>query len=482
MGYRQILKILAAKGVSGSLLNDVDFLLSVLDASSDGLLISDSDGNVLYVNSAYEHTTGIRKDDIVGRNLRTLLEENLFNFSASIYVLENKQAVSIIHKYYTGRDALTSAAPIYKDDNIVGTVNNTRNVTEMLRLREQVKESRETEQRYARELEVLRAVHVRIDGIIAESSSMREVLRLAGTAARYDTTVALSGETGTGKEVISKYIHSMSSRKDGPFIKVNCAAIPSDLFESELFGYEPGSFTGASQKGKIGMFELANKGTILLDEVSELPLSMQSKLLRVLQEREIFRVGGSSPIKLDVRVVSATNKELKKEVDEGRFREDLYFRLNVLPIYIPPLRERKDDIELFIMHFLSRLNSKYKKTVTIDQSAKQMLMSYEFPGNVRELQNLIEYLFITAANDEITAIQFPAKIMTASIYADFGKNQKSSNLSMMVEAFEKTVIAGELKNHASIRKAAQSLGMHPSTLCRKIKKYGVNVVGIDLTE
>lgn len=456
---------------------NLNIIIQILDASADGMLISDRDGKVLYINNAYTKTTGLGEEDLLNKNLRDGLDQKLFNFSASLYVLENKKSITLIHKYVSGKEALTTANPIYDNDrNIIGVICNTRSVAELVKLREEVEEHKKTEIKYSNELKVLRNQQINEDEIVSKNLNMQNIIEVATKAAEFDSTIMISGETGTGKEVLSKYIHRTSSRKEGPFIKVNCAAIPEEIFESELFGYEAGAFTGASQKGKIGMFELANEGTILLDEVGELPLNMQSKLLRVLQEREVYRVGGNKPIKIDIRVISATNKDLKYESEIGNFREDLYFRLNVMPIKIPSLKDRREDINQFIDLFLRKLNKKYKKTVTINNMVVDVLNNYNYPGNVRELQNIIEYLFITAQNDEITIEQLPTRIISNHIVSTCSSNYNNSNLNEILDIFEKSIIELELKKHSSIRKTAKSLGINASTLSRKLKKHNISDV------
>lgn len=260
---------------------------AALDASSDGILISDNKGNIIYVNNAYENVTGLKKDEVTGENLNKLLKDKVFNVAVSLAVLEKGEVVSTIHKYVTGKSALTTASPIYNEGNsIVGVICNTRNISELIALRNELIETKKLTERYSSELQRLREIHMQYEGIIFKSKVMQEMLELLSKVALFDSTILIYGESGTGKEVLAKFIHKESNRRGGPFIKVNCAAIPHELFESELFGYESGSFTGASQKGKPGLFELANEGTILLDEVGELPLSVQSKLLRVIQERD----------------------------------------------------------------------------------------------------------------------------------------------------------------------------------------------------
>lgn len=455
---------------------NINILRAAIEFSSDGILISDINGNVIYVNDAYEQTTGLKKDKLINKNLRTLLEEKLFNRSVSLSVLEDGVPESIIHKYVSGKTALTTANPIYDENKVmIGVICNTRNISDLLNLRNELIETKEQTKKYSQEIKVLRKIALHHEEFIYESKSMEKTIKLASKAAAFDSTILIYGESGTGKEVIAKFIHNESPRKDEPFIKVNCAAIPKELFESELFGYMEGSFTGASKDGKPGMFELANKGTILLDEIGELPLPVQSKLLRVIQEGEVYRIGAKTPTTLDVRVLAATNRALKKEVDEGRFREDLFFRLNVIPINIPPLRERPEDVPKLIQFFLEKLNRKYKNIISITEEAINILKLYSWPGNVRELENLIEYLFIMNAGEEIDIEQLPLRVLTEQIQNTFLEDgtEVTSKLTYMTELYEKSLIASTLKNYPSIRQASIALGIHYSTLSRKVKKYNL---------
>ena len=453
-----------------------DMLIAALEASSDGILVSDEKGNVVYVNDAYENTTGLKRDDIIEKNLKTLLDQKLFNVAASLAVLENKKPISLIHKYVTGKSAVTTANPIFdKDGELKGVVCNTRNISELIGLRKELEKTKVLTQKYSEELQQFRQEQLKCKGLIYKSQAMADTLKFASKAAAFDSTMLITGESGTGKEVLAKFIHQHSPRKDGPFIKVNCSAIPSELFESELFGYAPGSFTGASSQGKIGMFELANEGTILLDEIGELDLSVQPKLLRVLQEMEVNPVGAEKPVKIDVRVLAATNVNLVEEVKKGNFREDLFFRLNVVPVQIPPLRERKEDIPEIASYFMERLNRKYKKNIIFTSEVVNVLTNYSWPGNVRELENLIEYLFIVNPTAQITIEQLPSWVLTEHIMEKYvcETNNCTSRLNYILDMYEKNIIEVALKKHNSIKETAETLDIHPSTLFRKIKKHGI---------
>ena len=465
-----------------SLYRKKNMLIAALEASSDGILVSDERGNVVYVNDAYESTTGLKKDKIEGKNLKMLLEEKTFNAAASLSVLENQKPVSLLHQYVTGKNALTTANPIYnKSGELIGVVCNTRNISELVSLRKELEKTKILTQKYSDELQQLRQERLKCEGLVYKSQAMTETLNFASKAAKFDSTVLITGESGTGKEVLAKFIHQNSPREDGPFIKVNCSAIPKELFESELFGYAPGSFTGASTQGKTGMFELANGGTILLDEIGELDLSVQPKLLRVLQEMEVHPVGAEKPVKIDVRVLAATNVNLVEEVKNDNFREDLFFRLNVLPIKIPSLRERKEDISEIASYFLEKLNRKYKRNIIVTPEVKKILTNYSWPGNVRELENLVEYLFIVNPNDQITIEQLPSWVLTEHVMQEYTCENGNCipRLNYMLDMYEKNIITVALRKHNSVKETAETLDIHPSTLFRKIKKHKINTDFLD---
>lgn len=445
---------------------------SILESSFDGIWIANNKGDTLYINNAYERITGLRKEQLLGKNMRDLLKEKLFEHSTVLTVLEKKTPVSIIHKYVTGRIALATGSPVLDDEgNIIMVVCNVRDISELIKLRNELGTAKNLSKKYSHELMQLRQQQMENSGVISTSKAMKKVLDLALKTAPFDNTVLIQGNSGTGKEVLAKFIHQQSPRKNAPFIKVNCAAIPGTLVESELFGYVKGSFTGANIQGKPGMFELANGGTILLDEIGEIPLDIQPKLLRILQEKEVFPIGAKEPIKLDVRILASTNRDLNELVQKGSFREDLFYRLNVVPIYIPPLKDRKEDIPNFIYYFLQNHNKKYKLNKSISTDAVDILKNYSWPGNVRELENLIEYLFIVSAEDEISVEHIPPKILTEGLMHD--SVNIPGQLKTIINYVEKQIIESSIKNHGSIRKAADILGVNPSTLVRKIQKYRI---------
>ena len=315
----------------------------------------------------------------------------------------------------------------------------------------------------------------RFKDIISGSAEMEEILNIAGRAAASKATILIRGESGTGKELIARAIHYTSPRKNGSFVAVNCAALSENLLESELFGHEKGAFTGADRQRK-GRFEQANGGTLFIDEVGDVPLGAQVKLLRVLQEREFERVGGNETIKVDVRIVAATNKNLEKMVETGEFREDLFYRLNVIPLFIPPLRNRKEDIPTLISHFLSRYASSLNKDVNgISKEAMDILMKYDYPGNVRELENAIERSVVMARGSLITTEDLPVHIKSAQIEQKSHEVVYSNkSLNEMVENLEQRLIADALdKSDGNQSKAAEMLGISERNLRYKLKKYGM---------
>jgi len=302
---------------------------------------------------------------------------------------------------------------------------------------------------------------------------MKKIIELSTRVARVDSTVLITGESGVGKEIIAKLIHRASKRSSGPLIRINCGAIPENLLESELFGYESGAFTGARKDGKPGMFELAEGGTLFLDEIGEMPFSLQVKLLRVLQEREIVRVGGTKPTKVDVRIVTATNSNLEEMVANGTFREDLYYRLNVVNIAIPPLRERVDDIPHLALHFIKKFNTKYNMNKKMTLEAIDRLCQYSWPGNVRELENLIERLVVMVREEEIGVQHLPDSLQGRT-EVDKGNVVSISEivpLKKALEEVEKQLLSKALHKYGSTRKVAKVLGINQSTVVRKANRY-----------
>ena len=439
----------------------------------DGIHITDGEGVIVFINDAYTRTTGIRPEQVLGRRVSEI-EGLLYKGSVTGQVLKTKKRVnSMATILELGKEVLVTGTPVFDEaGNIKLVVTNTRDFPELKRLEHQLHTLTEERKKVHQELAFLRRQQAGGRELVYRSEAMESVMELVRTVAQTDVTVLITGESGTGKELIASELYQGSARRDKPFIKVNCAAIPAELLESELFGYEEGAFTGARRSGKAGMFELADTGMILLDEIGDMPLTLQTKLLRVLQQRELIRVGGSRPVKLDLRVVAATNKNLREEVRQGRFREDLYYRLNVVPIELKPLRERQTDIPLLAERFCRDFCKKYGRDMRITPDGLQLLTEYPWPGNIRELENLIERLIVT--NGEGGAVTRGHVLAALSSSGSFhGSSAAAGTLKQQVSAYEREIVLQAVKREGSIRRAAQVLGVDHSTLVKKLRQYGL---------
>lgn len=387
---------------------------AIIDSSFDGLYITDGNGITLRLNKAYERITGISADEFIGKNVTTIESEGIVSESVTALVLEKRSPVTISQEMRTGKMTLATGNPVFDDKgNIFRVVSNVRDITELNALRQKLEEFEGLSQHYESQLRTLKLQYVGSDNIVTNSSRMITLLSTVIRLAQFDSTILITGESGTGKELIAEVIHNNSSRRDQPFIKVNCGAIPETLLESELFGYDYGAFTGAKKEGKPGYFQLAAGGTLFLDEIGDLPLNLQVKLLRVLQNKEFVRVGGTKPLQVDARIVTGTNRNLLELVEKKLFREDLYYRLNVVPINVPPLRDRIEDIPPLVAHFTKLYNRKHKLNRRFAPEVVDVFMGYNWPGNVRELENLIERLIVVGTKDLLTIDDLPAFLVNS---------------------------------------------------------------------
>ncbi|NPV89312.1 MAG: sigma 54-interacting transcriptional regulator [Firmicutes bacterium] len=446
-------------------------LESILEFSHDGLAISDEEGRFVRVSPSFSKLVNIDLGHLIGQTASSLDEQNALISKAIGMVLENKTPVSLTDNSPYGQILATSIPVFDNQDQLVRIVTNLRDLSELNDLKQQVFQSSEQSRRYLEELEEWRARFVATSEVVASSLAMQRVVELALHVAKVDSTVLISGESGVGKEVVAKMIHRVSPRRNGPFIEINCGAIPETLLESELFGYEKGAFTGAAREGRTGIFELANNGTLLLDEIGEIPLNLQVKLLRALQEQEIYRVGGSKPIKLNVRIIAASNKNLWQMVKERHFREDLFYRLNVVPMEIPPLRNRREDIIPMTNLFLKQCNEKYGLKKKLQPEVYQIFEGYIWPGNVRELQNLVERLVVTSSAETITTKNLPPTILQKAFTPQPIQVQGLTTLKEAEEIVERELVARALRVGKSTRRAAEILGVTHSTIIRKMKQY-----------
>lgn len=387
-----------------------------------------------------------------------MVQQGIYSESVTLKVLETHATASIIQIVKNGNTVLATGTPIMKDGQIDKIVVNSRDVTELNQLRQALSEKETMAKMYKEELQRLRMEALKGSDFVVKSQKMERIEHLASIMSKVDSTVLLSGESGVGKGVISRYIHNRSNRNEGPFIKIDCSAIPENLFESEVFGYEKGAFTGADKAGKKGLLELANGGTVFLDEIGDMPLHMQLKMLRAIQDREIVRVGGAEVIPINVRFIAATNRDLKQMVDNRGFREDLYYRLNVVPISIPPLRERKEDIIPLIQDISKKINERYGLNKTFNNKEIEVMLNYDWPGNVRELENIIERIMVTEGG-EFSLLQCLVGMK------HFSMNDCSYKETL--EAYDKLILTETIKTEGSVIKAAEKLGIDATTIRRK---------------
>jgi len=450
----------------------------ISDNLYDGMYISDGKGKTIYINEAYTRITGIEKEEIIGRTVKEILEEGiLFKGAVTMDVIEKKEMVNSLGKsLINDKDLLVTGSPIFdQKGNVRLVVINNRDISDLKELEQKIAELHCEKLKANEEIKFLRKQQISNDTVVYKSENMNAIMDLIGTIGPTDVTILITGESGTGKEVIADEIYFKSKRKNKPFIKVNCAAIPAELLESELFGYEGGSFTDAKRKGKIGLFELADGGTILLDEIGDMSFNLQSKLLRVLQSKEIIRIGGNKPIKLDIRVIASTNKDLQEEIKKGKFRDDLYYRLNVVPIEIKPLRERKEDISYLTNEYLNQYNKKYGKKAKIEKEAMKILEMYKWPGNIRELINLIERLVVINKDGIIKYNSILSILDMENVNLSLLMGDNNFTLKVAVQSLEKEMIMNSIKKCGSVNKAAAQLGLSQPALWKKCKVLNIDI-------
>ena len=450
-------------------------LTVLLDSIHDGIWVIDSDGITLRVNKAMERIAGLRAEEVIGKHVTEPMHKGRFETCVTLRALIEKRSVTMFDDYSNGKRCLNTSTPIFDEKgNVWRVIASIRDMTELETLQRKLTDLEMETLAYKARLENL---ETEMDaGFVGHSAPMRRLRKEASKAARTEAITLILGETGTGKTLTAKAIHDMGQRSAEPFIAVNCGAIPMSLMESELFGYEKGAFTGAAKSGKPGMFELAHKGTLLLDEIGELPLPMQAKLLQVLDGHPFHRVGGTKPITVDVRVIAATNRNLREEVEQKRFREDLFFRLNVISIEVPALRERSEDIPLLAAHFLEKFAARNRKNVKgFAPQALDMLRRYSWPGNVRELQNAVERAVILCTGDLITGPELPASITGAAEQAaPVPETAEASLAGLSLEALERRAIEDTLRQTEDNKsEAARRLGITRATLHNKLRKYGL---------
>lgn len=446
-------------------------LFDILDMIHDVVLVIDTETTIVYANKAYAEILGVPVQKVLGRRLDKIEPE-----ASIIQVLRTGEARHHGSSYLNsvGIDVVGSVFPLYEGHQIIGSVGIFKNVTEEIKLSKELQRTKGVAAYLQEQLDQREALPISFKEYIGQNSRLSETLLLAAKVARTDSTVMIRGESGVGKEVLARAIHNCSRRSSKPLIKVNCAAIPENLLESELFGYEDGAFTGARKGGKMGKFELAHGGTIFLDEIGDMSINMQAKLLRVLQEREIERVGGNKTIKLDIRVIAATNRDLDKMMDEGTFRRDLYYRLNIVPLYLPPLRERKDDIPALTEYHLKKYGQQFDNAeLTISPPAAQLLQEYDWPGNIRELQNVLEHAVIVSGG------YIEPNHLPANLWGEIKNIQplQASNYGIRdaVSKMERELIISALKDAKGNRsQAMRVLGISRRAFYDKLRRYNID--------
>lgn len=449
----------------------------------DGILISDAEGYIVWLNQAVLKRINLTANEVIGQHCNDLEANDVFKPSLTKMVVEQKTAIKgvQVHFKYKGRDSsfITSGYPIKNDNGETKLILiHSQYLPDIIESTSKIDEAYDLLQRYSNEIKRMQ-LHEKeaLDNnyFLSRSSKYNSAIDTADQISSTDSTVLLTGETGVGKNIFAKRIHHLSSQANGPFIQINCGAIPENLIESELFGYKKAAFTGASPSGKAGLIKMADKGTLFLDEIGELPMQMQVKLLHFLQDMEFTPIGSVKPEKVDVRVIAATNKDLYEEMNEGKFRLDLFYRLNVLPIYVPALHERKEDIIGLVQFFLDKFNKKYKKACSLSSEVAEELQNYSWPGNIRELENLTKRFVLTCQTSNITLSDLPQYMKSSSKTFSFDKLTKSDSLTNYLDNIERDIIEKALIEFKTTRKTADKLGITQSLLMRRIKKYDINV-------
>lgn len=442
-------------------------LLGVIQQWDDAVCIADGDSRMLLLNPAFERVMGVKNSECIGRRITDMVQHGMSDTAASIKVMESGRNETVMIKMATGHKVISTGTPVYDGNQRI------RRILCSLRRYDNASIPRapfNTKATPSVNLNWLQKLGHNHPQLITHNKAMMRVAAFAQRMALVDSSVLITGESGVGKDLIARLIHEASPRRrTGELVKVNCGAIPENLLESEFFGYEPGAFTGAGRNGKVGFFEMAHKGTLFLDEIGELPPNLQVKLLAVLQDRQFRRIGGTTLRNSDFRLLTATNSDLEALVRAGTFREDLYFRINVVPLHILPLRRRRDEIPHLIDHFLWRTNARYHLNVAMDETAVTHLCRYAWPGNVRELQNLVERLVVTCDAPLITRLNLPERYIHAQEPVEHPMAEGKS-LKEAVDDYELDLIRETLSMTGSHEAAAAKLGISMSTLTRRLRK------------
>jgi PAS domain S-box-containing protein len=457
----------------------IEDLNGIMESSYDGIVISNSNYKIVNISKSYARLTGYSEEfinSVIGKNVKELKAKGLISEIISDDVIESKKSISKVQKLSTGKEVFITGNPVYGEDKSVKKIiTNIRDLSHLKRLEGQLKEEIQSKKAYKEKLNRLSS-EIR-STFVANSTKMLDLIDDTHVVAKTNAPVLITGESGVGKEVVANYIHRHSERSSEAFTEINCASFNDNLLEAELFGYTEGSFTNAAKGGKKGFLEIADKGTLLLDEIGELSLSLQPKLLRVLEKNDYYRVGSTEVKYTNARFIFTSNKDLKKEVERKQFREDLYYRISVMQINVPPLRERIDDILPLANYFINYYNYKYNRLTSLTKDAAVVLRNYDWPGNVRELKNVIERLVVANEKDLIDSHCIEKRIYSEIPCKNESQNQKINysplNLKQEKEKVEIKLIKEALAYSSSIRSAAKSLKIDHSTLLQKMKKHNI---------
>jgi len=452
------------------------YIDSVLDVLSDGIYISDREGYTLKVNTMYEKLIGLKKEDLIGRRVQDLVNEGVFDVVLNPQIVKTGQPATSVQTTKKGQKLILNGHPIFDAEGQVAlVVTFVRDVTVMSQLREQIVSQKKLLEQLRTNVQYINEESIQkfpVNGF--KSREMAHLNKLIEKIAATDATVLILGETGVGKEFFARSIHRASPRGENTFFKLDCTTISENLIESELFGYASGAFSGASIKGKPGLCEMADQGTLFLDEIGELPIGMQVKLLRLLQDQEITPVGSTRVKKVNVRIITATNRDLEKEIEQGRFRSDLYYRLRVAVLSIPPLRERREDIMPLANYFLEKYATKYRKERRFGPEIESIFTGHNWPGNIREMENLIESLVVTCDRPVIDTADLGSCMLSEGL--DRKRNlfetldTRDKSLKEIVRDLEREILEGALELHGSMAKVAEMLKIDRSTIFRKLRR------------
>lgn len=470
-------------------INGVISLQKFIDTSCDGIVVSNGEGTILTANSAFFNISDLSREMVVGKSTEQLLNDGIIPCPSLTQAVKKHEVFSSVMKFTNGKEAVVSSTPLTdKTGKVIRVISNVRDISELNSLHEKLRNAKDLATGFQRELKAITLKSSLQQGLI-RSRIMEQLYELVRKVADTDLTLLITGESGVGKTALAKFIHSINERQaKGNFIHINCSALPETLLESELFGYEEGSFTGA-RKSKVGMFELANNGTLFLDEIGDMPLSLQAKLLNVLQEGKFYRVGGTKEISVDVRIITATNTKLHELINKGQFRQDLFYRLNVIPIRIPSLAERKEDIPPLINYYLAKSNQRYKKKKTLSPEALDIMLRYDWPGNIRELINLIERMVVIVdapiielrhimevADNSDLANHIHTSRKLSNLKDEYTLLKSGLSLKEIVAEIEEEIIEEAVAKSGSLKAASEILKVNITTLIRKRGKRLNNAI------